>query len=71
LPLSLGAASLVTAGSDWFDRLVPKSVGVVLSYVGPLTSLGVLWLLFLAIWPRYNKTGEIPAKRHVDHCKSS
>jgi len=50
LPLSLGAASLVTAGSDWFDRLVPKSVGVVLSYVGPLTSLGVLWLLFLAIY---------------------
>ena len=50
LPLSLGAASLVTAGSDWFDRLVPQSVGVVLSYVGPLTSLGVLWLLFLAIY---------------------
>jgi membrane protein len=50
LPLSLGAASLVTAGSDWFDRLVPKGVGVVLSYVGPLTSLGVLWLLFLAIY---------------------
>ena len=50
LPLSLGAASLVTAGSDWFDRLVPKDVGVVLSYVGPLTSLGVLWLLFLAIY---------------------
>ena len=50
LPLSLGAASLVTAGSDWFDRLVPRSVGVMLSYVGPLTSLGVLWLLFLAIY---------------------
>jgi len=50
LPLSLGAASLVTAGSDWFDRLVPKGVGIVLSYVGPLTSLGVLWLLFLAIY---------------------
>src|SRR5581483_6802642 len=50
LPLSLGAASLVTAGSDWFDRLLPKGLGVVLSYVGPLTSLGVLWLLFLAIY---------------------
>lgn len=50
LPLSLGAASLVTAGSDWFDRLVPAGVGVVPSYVGPLTSLSVLWLLFLGIY---------------------
>jgi len=50
LPLSLGAASLVTVGSDNFRHLVPKGVGVVLSYVGPLTSLGVLWLLFLVIY---------------------
>ena len=50
LPLSLGAASLVTAGSDAFQHILPKSVGVVLSYVGPLTSRGVLWLLFLVIY---------------------
>ncbi len=50
LPLSLGAASLVTAGSDAFGHILPKSLGVVLSYVGPLTSLAVLWLLFLVIY---------------------
>jgi len=50
LPLSLGAASLVTAGSDWFERVLPKQAGLVLTYVGPLTSLGVLWLLFLVIY---------------------
>jgi len=50
LPLSLGAASLVTAGSDWFERALPKQAGLVLTYVGPLTSLGVLWLLFLVIY---------------------
>jgi len=50
LPLSLGAASLITAGSDAFERVLPKSAGIVLTYVGPLTSLGVLWLLFLVIY---------------------
>jgi len=50
LPLSLGAASLVTAGSDWFEHVLPKQAGLVLTYVGPLTSLGVLWLLFLVIY---------------------
>jgi len=50
LPLSLGTASLVTAGSDWFERALPKQAGLVLTYVGPLTSLGVLWLLFLVIY---------------------
>lgn len=50
LPLSLVAASLVTAGSDQFSALLPKRIGNTLSIIGPLTSLAVLWLLFLAIY---------------------
>ena len=53
LPLSLGAASLITTGSrDVQDALPPRlrGLGVALSYAGPLTSLGVLCLLFLMIY---------------------
>jgi len=50
LPLSLGAASLVTAGSDAFRSLLPKQAALALSVVGPLTAIGVLWVLFLVIY---------------------
>jgi len=50
LPTSLGAASFVTAGSAEFTRFLPWPLGLVLSIVGPLTSLAVLWVLFLAIY---------------------
>ncbi len=50
LPLSLGAASLVTTGSADVGRLLPHQAGQVLAIVGPLTSVGVLWLLFLVIY---------------------
>ncbi len=50
LPLSLAASSLVTAGSAAFASVLPPPLGVALSVVGPLTSLGILWLLFLAFY---------------------
>jgi membrane protein len=50
LPISLGAASFVTAGSYEFQRFLPWPLGLVLSIVGPLTSLAVLWVLFLVIY---------------------
>ena len=70
LPVSLAAASLVTIGSDQFRTLLPQSLGRVLTVVGPLTSLAVLWLLFLAIYvvvpnvrvrPRYAWRGALVA----------
>ncbi len=50
LPVSLGAASLVTTGSADVGRLLPRQGGQALAIVGPLTSVGVLWLLFMAIY---------------------
>lgn len=50
LPVSLGAASFVTAGTDTFGAFLPRHLDGVLAFVGPLTSLGVLWLLFLSIY---------------------
>jgi len=50
LPTALLASSLVTAGSQAFQSFLPKQFGVVLSVVGPLVSLVVLWVLFLAIY---------------------
>jgi membrane protein len=50
LPLSLAASSLVTAGSAAFASVLPSWLGVALSVVGPLTALGILWLLFLAFY---------------------
>lgn len=50
LPTSLGAASFVTAGSAEFKHFLPRPLGLVLSIVGPLTSLAVLWMLFLVIY---------------------
>lgn len=50
LPLSLGAESLVTVGSDAFRAILPAPVGRVLPIVGPLTALALLWLLFLVIY---------------------
>jgi membrane protein len=50
LPISLGAASFITAGSDAFRAILPTEVGLVLQIVGPLTSLVLLWLLFLLIY---------------------
>ena len=44
LPISLGAASFITAGSDAFRAVLPTDVGLVLQIVGPLTSLVLLWL---------------------------
>jgi membrane protein len=50
LPGSLAAAALVTAGSAEFRTLLPQPMGRALRFVGPLTSLGVLWLLFLVVY---------------------
>ena len=50
LPISLGAASFITAGSEAFRAVLPTDVGLVLQIVGPLTSLVLLWLLFLLIY---------------------
>ena len=50
LPLSLAASSLVTAGSSAFGAVLPRPFGVVLGVVGPLTSLGILWVLFVVIY---------------------
>src|SRR2546421_5889535 len=49
LPLSLAASTLVTAGSSAFRAVLPP-LSIVLSIVGPLTSLFVLWVLFLLIY---------------------
>jgi membrane protein len=50
LPLSLAASSLVTASSSTFQSALPQPLSIVLSIVGPLTSLFVLWMLFLIIY---------------------
>ena len=50
LSLSLAASSLVTAGSSAFRSVLPPPLSIVLSIVGPLTSLFVLWVLFLLIY---------------------
>src|SRR5919199_5196521 len=50
LPLSLAASSLVTADSSAFRAVLPQPLSIVLSVVGPLTSLFVLWVLFLMIY---------------------
>jgi membrane protein len=50
LPLSLAASSLVTAHSSAFRAVLPQSLSIVLSIVGPLASLCVLWVLFLVIY---------------------
>jgi membrane protein len=50
LPLSLAASILVTAGSSTFRSLLPSPFNIVLTIVGPLTSLFILWVLFLLIY---------------------
>jgi membrane protein len=50
LPLSLGAASLVTVRSSDLRAVLPSQLQQVVGYVSLLASLGVLWLLFLAIY---------------------
>jgi membrane protein len=50
LPLSLAASSVVTADSSAFGSVLPPSLTIVLSIVGPLTSLFVLWVLFLLLY---------------------
>jgi membrane protein len=50
LPLSLVATSLVAAGSDFFGSHLPPEIQTLLPFVGTLTSLGALWLLFLIIY---------------------
>lgn len=50
LPASLGAASLVTADSAQVRALLPSRISGALTYLGPLTALVVLWLLFLVIY---------------------
>jgi membrane protein len=50
LPLSLAASSLVTANSSAFQAVLPQPLTIVLSIVGPLASLFVLWVLFLVIY---------------------
>jgi Virulence factor BrkB len=49
LPLSLAASSLVTADSSAFRSVLLPPLSIVLSIVAPLTSLFVLWVLFLLI----------------------
>lgn len=50
LPLSLVASALVNAGAGLFGGLLPGPLKVILTVVGPLTSIGILFLLFLAIY---------------------
>jgi len=50
LPLSLVASGLVNAGAGLFGGLLPGPLKVILTVVGPLTSIGILFLLFLAIY---------------------
>src|SRR5207302_1399853 len=50
LPVSLAAAAFVSAGSAEFGTFLPQQMGRALRFVGPLTSLGVLWLLFLVVY---------------------
>jgi len=50
LPLSLAASALITAGSAAFATVLPGPLGRVLTVVGPLVSVGLLWLLFLAFY---------------------
>lgn len=50
LPLSLAASSFVTAGSKAFSSALPGPLSVILAFVGPLVSIIILWLLFLAIY---------------------
>ena len=50
LPLSLATSSLVTAHSSAFRAALPPPLSIVLTIVGPLTSLFVLWVLFLLIY---------------------
>jgi membrane protein len=50
LPLSLAASSLVTASSSAFRSVLPQPLSIVLTIAGPLTSLFVLWVLFLMIY---------------------
>jgi membrane protein len=50
LPLSLAASSLVTADSSAFRAVLPPPFSIVPKIVGPLTSLFVLWMLFLMIY---------------------
>jgi len=59
LPLSLVAASLVTAGSAAFGSVLPQPLAYLLSFVGPLVSLGILWVLFLIIY-RVVPNTEVP-----------
>lgn len=50
LPLSLAASSLVTAGSKSFGSFLPGPLSILLTFIGPLVSLGILWVLFLCIY---------------------
>ncbi len=50
LPLSLAASGLVSAGAGLFGGLLPGPLKIILSIVGPLVSIGILFLLFLAIY---------------------
>jgi len=50
LPLSFVASGLVAAGAGVFTSVLPKPFAVILTVVGPLTSIGILFLLFLAIY---------------------
>jgi membrane protein len=50
LPLSLAASSLATADSSAFRAVLPQPLSIVPSIVGPLTSLFVLWVLFLIFY---------------------
>src|SRR5919206_167160 len=50
LPLSLAASSVITADSSAFGSVLRPPLTIVLSIVGPLTSLFVLWVLFLVIY---------------------
>lgn len=50
LPVSVAASSLVTAGSQAFHKVLPGVLGLVLTIVGPLVGIGILWVLFLIIY---------------------
>lgn len=50
LPLAFAASSLVTAGSSLFRSIFPGPLAIILTYIGPLVSIIILWVLFLAIY---------------------
>ncbi len=50
LPAAILASSLIAVGQQLSAAVLPKPFATVLSVLGPLTSIFILWLLFLSIY---------------------